>query len=107
MKIPLGKKILAENEDCAAANCQFFENNKILCLNVISSPGSGKTTILARTVGELKDTFKMGVIEGDLRTDIDARRIRSAGAAAVQIETRGACHLSARQVTESLHKIGA
>ncbi len=107
MKITLNKKILDKNEECAIRNKTFFADNKILCLNVISSPGSGKTTIIAKTIRELKNKLKIGVIEGDIKTDIDARKIRATGAPAVQIETRGACHLSAQQITGALGAINA
>ena len=107
MKITLNKRILEKNAECALQNKAFFESNRIFCANVISSPGSGKTTVLARTIGDLKDQLKIGVIEGDIKTDIDARKIRAAGASAVQIETKGACHLSARQVTEAIGAIPA
>jgi len=107
MKITLNKTILEKNQECALANSAFFADNNVLCFNVISSPGSGKTTVLAKTITDIKDKFKIAVIEGDLKTDNDARRIRATGAAAVQIETRGSCHLSAKQVTECLGKIGA
>ncbi|RKY08737.1 MAG: hydrogenase accessory protein HypB [Planctomycetota bacterium] len=107
MKISLKKKILDKNEECSLQNSAFFADNNTFCVNVISSPGSGKTTILSRTIGDLKDRLKIGVIEGDIRTDTDAKKIRSTGAAAVQIETKGACHLSAEQVTGALGAIGA
>ena len=107
MKISLKKKILDKNEECALRNSTFFADNNTFCINVISSPGSGKTTILSRTIGDLKDRLKTGVIEGDIRTDTDAKKIRSAGAAAVQIETKGTCILSAEQVTGALGAIGA
>lgn len=107
MKVSLKKKILDKNEECALRNSAFFADNNTFCINVISSPGSGKTTILSRTIGDLKDRLKIGVIEGDIRTDTDAKKIRSAGAAAVQIETKGTCHLSAEQVTGALGAIGA
>lgn len=105
MKIVLNQKILSLNEQYAAQNRQYFQENGILCLNIISSPGSGKTTLLARTVSDLKDRFAIGVIEGDIRTDLDAQRIRAAGADAVQIQTEGACHLSAQQVTGALKSL--
>lgn len=105
MKVSLKKKILADNEECARQNLRFFNQRGIVCLNMISSPGSGKTTILARTVADLKDKMEIAVIEGDIRTDIDSQKIRAAGAAAVQIETRGACHLSAKQITAALHEL--
>lgn len=72
---------------------------------MISSPGSGKTTILARTISESKDKIKIGVIEGDIQTEIDAERIRATKAPAIQINTKGACHLSAAQVNIALEKL--
>jgi hydrogenase nickel incorporation protein HypB len=105
MKVNIGKKILAANEEYAAKNKQILSESKKLCFNMISSPGSGKTTILARTINELKGKIKIGVIEGDIQTDIDAERIKAAGAPAVQINTDGACHLSAIQVNTALGKL--
>ncbi|TFG50736.1 MAG: hydrogenase nickel incorporation protein HypB, partial [Candidatus Brocadiia bacterium] len=104
-KVDVGKKILSSNEQYAQKNRKFLAENKKLCLNMISSPGSGKTTILAKTITELKGRGRIGVIEGDIKTDIDARRIRETGAPAVQIETEGACHLSAAQVCNALDKL--
>lgn len=107
MKISLNKKILDKNEECALQNSTFFKDNNTLCINIISSPGSGKTTTLFRTIRDLEGRIKIGVIEGDIRTDTDAKKIRSAGADAVQIETKGSCHLSAEQVTGALGAIPA
>ena len=107
MKITLKKKILDKNDECAVGNTAFFQENNILCLNVISSPGSGKTTMLSQTIRDLKDKLKIGVIEGDIKTDTDAEKIRSTGAQAVQIETHGSCHLSAEQVAKALTAIDA
>ncbi len=104
-KIDIGKKILGENEKYALENLLFFTKKKKLCLNIISSPGSGKTTILARTINELKGTIKIGVIEGDIQTDIDAERIRATEAPVVQINTEGSCHLSARQISDALKQL--
>jgi len=72
---------------------------------MISSPGSGKTTILTRAINELKGKIKIGVIEGDIQTDLDAERIRATAAPVVQIETGGACHLSAQQVNKALESL--
>ena len=105
MKIDVGKKILSANEEYAFKNSRVFIERKVLCLNMISSPGSGKTTILTRTINELKDKIKIGVIEGDVQTDMDAEKIRATGAPAVQIETGGACHLSAAQVNKALGEL--
>jgi hydrogenase nickel incorporation protein HypB len=107
MKISIQKRILEANDRAAAENAAFFARQRILCINMISSPGSGKTSILSRTISELKHEMRIGVIEGDLKTDLDARRIRASGAPAVQIETNGACHLTALQVADALKKLPA
>ena len=104
-KIDVGKKILIENEKHAFENILFLSERKKLCLNIISSPGSGKTTILVRTISDLKGTIKIGVIEGDIQTDIDAERIRATEAPAIQINTEGACHLSAPQISRALKQL--
>jgi hydrogenase nickel incorporation protein HypB len=104
-KIDVGKKILTENEKYALENLLFFSKQKKICLNIISSPGSGKTTILERTIRELKGKIKIGVIEGDIQTDIDAQRIRATEAPVVQINTEGSCHLSAAQINDALKQL--
>jgi hydrogenase nickel incorporation protein HypB len=104
-RVEIGKKILSANEEYAVKNSRLLAEQGKLCLNMISSPGSGKTTILVRTINELNDKIRIGVIEGDIQTDIDARRIKATGAPAVQINTGGACHLSAAQVGSGLEKL--
>jgi hydrogenase nickel incorporation protein HypB len=104
-RVDVGKKILIANEEYAIRNSQLLSEQKKLCLNMISSPGSGKTAILCRTISELKDAIKIGVIEGDVQTDLDAERIRSTKAPVVQIETGGSCHLSAAQVSGALEDL--
>ncbi len=104
-KVNVGTRILSANDQYAMKNIELLAQRKQLCLNMISSPGSGKTTILVRTIGDLKKEVRIGVIEGDIQTDIDAERIRATQAPAIQINTEGACHLSARQVCEALAKL--
>jgi len=104
-KVNVGKKILSANEEYALKNSQILTEQKKLCLNLISSPGSGKTTILTRTISKLKDKIKIGVIEGDIQTDLDAEKIRATEAPVVQINTNGACHLSAAQVSGALENL--
>ncbi len=104
-KVNVGTRILGANEQYAMKNIELLAQRKQLCLNMISSPGSGKTTILVRTISDLKGQLRIGVIEGDLQTDIDAQRIRATQAPAIQINTEGACHLSARQVHEALGRL--
>jgi len=104
-KVEVGKKILSANEEYALKNSQLMAEQKKLCLNMISSPGSGKTTILTGTITDLKDKLKIGVIEGDIQTDIDAQRIKATKAPVVQINTAGACHLSASQIASALEDL--
>ncbi|MBN1391329.1 MAG: hydrogenase nickel incorporation protein HypB [Sedimentisphaerales bacterium] len=104
-RVNIGKKILIANEEYAIKNSQFLTKQKKLCLNMISSPGSGKTSILVKMITDLKNKIRIGVIEGDIQTDIDAKKIRATRAPAVQIETGGSCHLSASQVSSALENL--
>lgn len=104
-KVAVGKRILSANEQYAQQNHRLLSEHGLTCFNMISSPGSGKTTILVRTISQLKDKVRIGVIEGDIQTDFDAQRIRATSAPAVQINTEGACHLSASQVNAALNKL--
>ncbi|HNS21728.1 MAG TPA: hydrogenase nickel incorporation protein HypB [Sedimentisphaerales bacterium] len=104
-KVDVGRKILSANETYALKNRQLLDRYGKPCFNLISSPGSGKTTLLVRTITDLMPTLRIGVIEGDLQTDIDAERIRATKAPAIQINTDGACHLSASQVNRALEKL--
>jgi len=104
-KVDVGKKVLNANEVYALKNSQLLARYGTPCFNIISSPGSGKTTILVRTITDLTGTLRIGVIEGDIQTDIDAQRIKAAKAPAVQINTEGACHLSAAQVNRGLTEL--
>ncbi len=104
-KVNIARKILGENDRYAFDNIMLFQEKKAFCLNMISSPGSGKTTILTRTITDLQGRLKLGVIEGDIQTDLDAERIRATKAPAIQVNTQGACHLSAKQVREALDQL--
>ena len=104
-KVNVGRKILSANAEYALENSKFLAQRKKTCFNMISSPGSGKTTILCRTITDLKGQIKIGVIEGDIQTDIDAERIREAAGQVIQINTKGACHLSAAQIADALKNL--
>jgi len=104
-KVDVGKRILNANETYALKNRQLLARYGKPCFNMISSPGSGKTTLLVRTIRDLASSLRLGVIEGDLQTDIDAERIRATQTPAIQINTEGACHLSASQVNQALEKL--
>jgi len=104
-KIDVGRKILSANDTYALKNKQLLARYGKPCFNLISSPGSGKTALLVRTIRDLMESLRVGVIEGDLQTDLDAERIRATQAPAIQINTEGACHLSAAQVNQALEKL--
>ena len=105
MEIPVVRNLLEANDTIARQLRNLFSAKGILVLNLISSPGAGKTSLLERTLTDLKGEFRMAVIEGDLQTDNDARRVAATGAAAVQINTGGGCHLDGAMVMESLNSL--
>ena len=101
--VEVNKSLLAANEEQAAANRRHIEKMGAIGINLISSPGSGKTSLLEHTIEALKDRFSIGVIEGDIETERDADRIRKKGVPVVQLTTGGACHLDAPMVHGGLH----
>jgi hydrogenase nickel incorporation protein HypB len=101
-KIRLAKRIVAESDHLAAELKDRFAAAGVFVANLMSSPGSGKTSLLEATARRLSGEFRMAVIEGDLATDRDARRIQAAGIPARQINTGGGCHLSAQQILDAL-----
>ena len=105
MQIAVVRNILEANANEASELKDFFAQKGILVLNLMSSPGAGKTTILERTLTDLRGELRMAVIEGDLQTDNDARRVAATGAQAVQINTEGGCHLTASQVRAALESL--
>ena len=105
MEIPVVRNVLEANDRIAARLRADFTQRGILVLNLISSPGSGKTSLLERTLNDLAGEFRMAVIEGDLQTDNDARRVAASGAQAVQINTEGGCHLNSSMISEALQAV--
>ncbi|MGA7178393.1 MAG: hydrogenase nickel incorporation protein HypB [Thiobacillaceae bacterium] len=95
--------LLKQNDDQAAHNRAHFDRRGMLAINLMSSPGSGKTALLEATIAALKNEFRIAVIEGDLETENDAQRIRAQGVPAHQIVTGTACHLDAHLVHDALH----
>jgi hydrogenase nickel incorporation protein HypB len=104
-RVRVERDLLAENDALAAHNRAHFAAQNILALNLVSSPGSGKTALLVRTLQALKREFPLAVIEGDQQTDNDAARIRATGVAAVQINTGKGCHLDASMVRHALQEL--
>jgi len=101
-EIPIAKPILALNDRFAAANRELLDSHGIFMLDLIASPGAGKTSTILATIDALRDTYSIAVIEGDIASDIDSRKIKEQGIPAVQINTGGICHLEARMVSQAL-----
>ena len=104
-KIPLEKKVLSENDRLRRSCAQRYREQGILCVNFISSPGSGKTSLLERTLERFPQGERVAVLTGDIQTDNDARRLARFGFPVRQITTGGACHLDARMVERALAEL--
>jgi hydrogenase nickel incorporation protein HypB len=101
-RVPLERKVLSENDRIAAELRTRFQEHSILCLNLISSPGSGKTSLLERTLGSLPQNDRVAVLTGDIQTDNDAARLSRFHFPVKQITTGGTCHLDARMIERHL-----
>lgn len=99
------KGLLDANDHRARHNREHFDRHEVLAVNLMSSPGAGKTALLEATIEALGDERRIAVIEGDLDTENDAERIRSKGVPAIQISTGSACHLDAHMVHTALHEL--
>jgi hydrogenase nickel incorporation protein HypB len=97
--------ILSQNDHEAGHNREHLDHHGILAVNLMSSPGSGKTSLLEATIDAIGGRFRIAVIEGDLETENDARRIRAKGVPAIQITTGQTCHLDACMVHDALHAL--
>lgn len=102
MKIPVVKNILEANERISEENRKLFQKENVAVINLMSSPGSGKTSLLEWTIDAVKDQIRMAVIEGDIQSTRDAERILNKGVPAVQINTEGACHLDGNMIRDTL-----
>jgi hydrogenase nickel incorporation protein HypB len=98
------RQILKKNDEIAAENRGIFNKNGIFTINMLSSPGSGKTSLLEQTLTRINSTVNIGVVEGDVQTDKDAQRIAKFNVPVVQIITNGGCHLEAKLVQDALSK---
>ena len=103
--ITIERKVLEKNDELARRNRELFVRKGIFALNMVSSPGSGKTSILERTLAMLKGRLNVAVIEGDVQTDMDARRVARFDVPVAQIVTNGGCHLEAKLVADALEKL--
>lgn len=100
------QSIFASNDEQATQLRQSLKEKKIFLLNLMSAPGSGKTTTLCSTIAALKDELRIGVMEADIDSDVDAKAIAAAGAKAIQLHTGGMCHLDAEMTRQGLEGLG-
>ena len=104
--LEIRQSVFASNDEEAAKLRAELKEKGVFLLNLMSSPGSGKTTTLTRTISALKDEMKIGVMEADIDSDVDARTISAAGAKAIQLHTGGMCHLDAGMTRQGLEGLG-
>ena len=104
-EVHVGEDLREKNREIAEENRELLRKFDVKSLNVMSAPGAGKTTLLLKTIPLIKDTYRVGVIEGDLQTSRDAERIGALGIRVYQIQTGGVCHLDAAMVHTALHQL--
>ena len=102
MEVKVLKDILNANDQIAKKNRALLDQNGVIAVNIMASPGAGKTSILLQTIKELKDKVRIGVIEGDISSSVDAEIISKEGIPAIQINTGGGCHLDANMISNAL-----
>ncbi|MFA9465877.1 MAG: hydrogenase nickel incorporation protein HypB [Velocimicrobium sp.] len=105
--LEIKKSVFANNNEQAQKLRQELKDKKVFLLNLMSSPGSGKTTTLTRTIDALKEDLKIGVMEADIDSDVDARTIKQTGAKVIQLHTGGMCHLDAEMTRQGLEGLDA
>ena len=105
VRVPVVEQILSANDQLAAGNRKQLDAAGIFAINVMASPGAGKTSLITRTVEALRDEFRIGAVDGDIATTLDADRIAALGIPAVQINTGGACHLDAPMLQSALPQL--
>jgi len=102
MQIDMKQPILAKNDNLAAELRKRFAENHVFVLDILASPGSGKTSTILATIDALRDEFNIAVIEGDIASSVDAEKIKAQGIPAVQINTGGACHLESAMIKRAV-----
>ncbi len=103
--IDVKKDILSDNKSRAVENRDMLRRNRVFMVNLMASPGAGKTSLLLCTIRELKETCRIGVIEGDIASAIDAEKVAEEGIPAVQLRTGGFCHLDAAMIGKALKEL--
>jgi hydrogenase nickel incorporation protein HypB len=103
-RVPLEQKVLTENDRIAGELRERFREHRVLCINLIGSPGAGKTSLLERTLDSFSPGVRVAVLTGDIQTDNDATRLARFGFPVRQITTGGACHLDARMIVRALEE---
>ncbi len=104
-RLTIERKVLEKNDAIANDIRSSFTKNNIFAINLVSSPGSGKTSLVEKTIAFAKDKIKIAVIEGDVQTDLDAQRIEALNIPVIQIVTNGACHLEAGLVRDAYNQL--
>lgn len=106
IRVPVVEKIFSANDRIADENRRLFKQNRVFSINIMASPGAGKTSFILQTIKRLAEEFKIGVIEGDTApVTIDADKVIAAGMPAVQINTGGECHLDAVMMSEGMNQL--
>ncbi len=103
--ITIERKVLEKNDELARQNRTLFASRNIFSINIVSSPGAGKTSLVEKTLEQLKGKLNVAVVEGDVQTDFDAQRVAKYGVPVVQIVTNGGCHLEAKLVQDALQNL--
>ena len=101
-RIPVVEKILSANDRMAERNQNTLDQADVFAINIMASPGAGKTSVILKTLETLQGRLRLGVVEGDLASSIDAEKAAAAGLPAVQINTGGECHLDAAMLSDAL-----
>jgi hydrogenase nickel incorporation protein HypB len=102
MKVDVSQPILALNNNIAVDNRRLLDKHGVFVLDLLASPGSGKTSLILKTIESLRERYNIAVIEGDIASDVDSQRIKAQGIPAVQINTGGACHLESEMIRKAL-----
>lgn len=105
MEIDVGKAILSKNEELASGNRDLFREKGVYVVDLMASPGAGKTSTILATIEALKDRYDVAVIEGDIASKVDAEKVRAHGVPAVQINTGGACHLESDMIRRAVEQL--